>query len=122
MSQPSGTQSWWPKESPSKTKKPFPPTSLLGGLDDVIWDAMAHIDPQLFKGKPQIATREALREIGMGWVAVNTNPLRTAYGAIIDAAAEFYAKNAWRPPQQPLPKLRKVEFEDRQWAPCADED
>ena len=79
----------WPKNNPC-TNKQFPVGGLLHNLDQYIWNALAHVDPQLIeeisntgkggkqkvKGK-QRAIREALNKIGIGWVAINTNPLST---------------------------------------------
>ena len=45
-SQPQTLQQSWPKNNPS-TKR-FPEEGLLHNLDQNVWDAMVHIDPQLF--------------------------------------------------------------------------
>ena len=80
-------------------KKQFPTGGLLHNLDQYLWNALAHVvDPQLIKeisntgskdkGKQkkvkgkQRAIREALKKMGIGWVAINTNPYRPVYGAI----------------------------------------
>ena len=114
----SQTQSLWPKNNPST--KQFPEGGLLNNLDQYIWDAIAHIDPQLFntKGKrKQVAIREALNLIGMGWVATNETPYRKAVGALFDEAEKIYERNGWNSmPKQTLPKIiTKIKVEDVEW-------
>ena len=111
-------QQSWPKNNPS-TKR-FPEGGLLHNLDQYIWDAIAHIDPQLFntKGKrKQVAIREALNLIGMGWVATNETPYRKAVGALFDEAEKIYERNGWNSmPKQTLPKIiTKIKVEDVEW-------
>ena len=60
-SQPQTLQQSWPKNNPAT--KQFPKGALLHNLDQYIWDAISHIDPQLFNAKDkrkQVAIREAL--------------------------------------------------------------
>ena len=66
------------------------------------------------KGK-QRAIREALNKIGIGWVAINTNPYRPVYGAMFDDAEAIYRRNGWNTPKSPLPQLTRIEVEDREW-------
>ena len=122
----SQTQSLWPKNNPST--KQFPEGGLLNNLDQYIWDALAHIDPQLFntpienrRGKltrtrKQVAIREALNFIGMGWVAINGQTYRPVYGALFDEAVKIYERNVWNSmPKLTLPKITKIKAEDVDW-------
>jgi len=74
-------QQSWPKNKPElfdkKGKPIYFPEGLLHNLDQYVWNALVHIDPQLFntKGKrKQVAIREALNRINMGWVGTNETP------------------------------------------------
>ena len=117
----SQTQSLWPKNNPST--KQFPEGGLLNNLDQYIWDALAHIDPQrietLFntKGKrKQVAIREALNIIDMGWVGTNETPYRKAVGALFDEAVKVYERNGWNSgPKHTLPKITTIKVEDVEW-------
>lgn len=109
-----------PRRKRRKITKSFPQNSLLYGLDDIIWDAIAHVDPKYFntKGKrKQVAIREALNKIGLGWVDTSTYPHRTVVGDKFNNAEKMYKKNGWRPPESPLPELKRVEVEDKEWVP-----
>ncbi|GFH56182.1 hypothetical protein CTEN210_12658 [Chaetoceros tenuissimus] len=106
----------WPPTDPSA--KPLPLDGLLAGLDELLWSAMAHIDPQTSKHqqkKCQVFSREALNLIGMGWVATNTHPYRTALGKgnKYALAMEFFERNKWNPPAS-LPEIQKVEVVDKE--------
>ena len=105
----------WPKNKPElfdkKGKPIYFPEGLLHNLDQYVWDALAHIDPQLFNTKnkrKQVAIREALNIIGMGWVATNETPYRKAVGASFDEAVKIYERDDWKSmPKQTLPKITK---------------
>ena len=125
-SQPQTLQQSWPKNNPST--KQFPKGGLLHNLDQYVWDALAHIDPQLLNTKienvrgkrtrtrKQVAIREALNLIGMGWVAINTHSYRPVYGALFDEAVKIYERNGWNKlPRQTLPKITKIKVEDVEW-------
>jgi hypothetical protein len=105
----------WPE---TYTGKLFPSTHLLGNTDDLIWNALAHVDPSLFnkKGKEEqdVALRVALSIIGVGWVATNPTPSRIARSGFYKAAKDFYMKNGWRAPKGPLPKITGVDLFDRE--------
>lgn len=101
----------------------FPDHTPLHGLEPRIWAALAHVDPHLFAlGKPkgrykqEPAFREALRRIGMGWVATSNPPdVRTPKGALFDAAKEVHEGNGGMPPAEPLPEIKEVDVEDEEW-------
>jgi len=109
----------WPKNKPElfdKKGKPiyFPEGGLLHNLDQYVWDALVHIDPQLFntKGKrKQVAIREALNRINTGWVGTNETPYRKAVGALFDEVVKFES-NRWNVPTSPLPTITKIKVED----------
>jgi len=113
----------WPKNKPElfdkKGKPIYFPEGLLHNLDQYVWDALAHIDPQLFNTKnkrKQVAIREALNIIGMGWVATNETPYRKAVGALFDEAVKIYERDDWKSmPKQTLPKITKIKVEDVEW-------
>jgi len=128
--QPQTSLQSWPQKKPklfdSRTGKPiyFPEGGLLHNLDQYIWDALAHIDPQLFNTKiengkrkrKQVAIREALNILGMGWIATNETPYRKAVGALFDEAVKIYERDDWKSmPKQTLPKITKVKVEDVEW-------
>ena len=79
-SQPQTLQQSWPKNNPAT--KQFPKGALLHNLDQYIWDAISHIDPQLFNAKDkrkQVAIREALNFNAQA-AAVFTGVLDTCEG------------------------------------------
>ena len=125
ISSPKQTQSLWPKNKPevfdprTGKLKEFPKGCLLHNLDQYIWDALAHIDPQLFNTKDkrkQVAIREALNVIGMGWVGTNETPYRKAVGALFDEAVKIYERNGWDSmPKHTLQKISKIKAEDVEW-------
>lgn len=107
----------WPSEDPSKQKQPWP-QGLLHGLDDAIWEALAHVPTDIYqqkKGQQQATIREALNLIGMGWIATNTTSYRMAMGkpnGKYIAARATYEANGWQPPAAPLPVIAEVRFDD----------
>ena len=105
----------WPSEDPTKNSKPWP-KGLLYGLDDAIWAALAHVPRHVFESSQQLTIREALKLIGMEWVATNTNPYRIAMGGPTGKHATAKAThegNNWQKPAGTLPPITKVDFEDR---------
>mmetsp|Transcript_8376 Transcript_8376/g.12545 ORF Transcript_8376/g.12545 Transcript_8376/m.12545 type:complete len:437 (+) Transcript_8376:52-1362(+) len=94
------SSSWsWPDIDPSE--KRCPPTSLLYGLDDEIWRAMGphHVDPTAFNGRMQLAIRQALDQIGLGWVATNNTSYRVAMGGKngkFAHAKRIHEQNGWK--------------------------
>ena len=122
----------WPTSDPCPQTKKFPSNTLFSGLDDMIWAAMAHLDPEKYfntddkNPKKQIAIREALKLIGMDWVGISSASCRPKYGAKFDEAKKIYdpkkGGNGWRPPKHPLPELTRVNVSDVEWSSsqCAD--
>ena len=105
----------WPTEDPTKHTQPWP-KGLLHGLDDAVWTALAHVPRDAFESKQQLAIREALKLVGMGWVATNTKPYRMAMGNPAGKyiiAREIHEGNNWKKPAEPLPPITKIDFEDR---------
>ena len=126
--------SWsWPKYASNPTftnsksasvelqqkQKQWPKGHLLNGLDEVIWDALAHVDPKLFAksdGGKQVAIRKALDLCNMGWVATNCGTrTRTAVGHFYDAARFFFQRHDFTRPKKE--KVRKVEIKEGTWKP-----
>ena len=93
----------WPTEDPTKHTQPWP-KGLLHGKDDVIFAALAHVPRVAFESKQQLAIREALKLVGMGWVATNTKPYRMAMGNPAGKyiiAREIHEGNNWKKPAEP---------------------
>ena len=104
-----------PTEDPTKHAQPWP-RGLLHGLDDAIWAALAHVPRHVFESSQQLTIREALKLIGMEWVATNTTPYRMAMGKPAGkyiTAKAIHETNGWQKPAEPLPPITKIDFEDR---------
>ena len=105
----------WPAEDPTKKTQPWP-KGLLHGLDDVIWAALAHVPRHVFESSQQLTIREALKLVGMEWVATNTTPYRLAMGKPAGkyiTAKAIHEANGWQKPAEPLPLITKIDFEDQ---------
>jgi hypothetical protein len=72
----------WPEKDPSKQQ--LPKNGLLAGKDQLLWDALAHVQLKFDNKRRlqncQVFVREALEKIGLGWVATNTTAYRRALG------------------------------------------
>jgi hypothetical protein len=65
---------------------------------------------------------EALKLIGMGWVAIDIASYRPRWGKKFDEAKKFYERNGWKRSTKPLPTITKINIEDRIWSPIEDEE
>lgn len=116
---PDGPDAHWPAPPGGR---PFPFPSPLDGARDSLWDALAHVDPQLFEQKrQQLAIREGLEKIGLGWAGTNTSWIRRyVVSPLFKEAETLYKNNKWARPDDPLPELKRLyneETDDVQWTP-----
>ena len=74
----------WPPWEP--LKRGFPKNSLLTNMEPLVWRALGTLSSELEAYSKQIALREALRKLGLGWIATNTTPYRIAVGQLYDRA------------------------------------
>ncbi len=124
--------SFWPPYT--SLPRGFPSHSLLVGTEALVWqslgavlgsDKTSHVTPTLALTKlessaKQVALRQALRRIGLGWVATNTTPFRIVAGKLYnravdqlkqlcsDSAVEDLSKESDHHRASPLPKRRKL--------------
>ena len=92
--------SFWPPYT--SLPRGFPSHSLLVGTEALVWqslgavlgsDKTSHVTPTLALTKlessaKQVALRQALRRIGLGWVATNTTPFRILAGKLYNRAVD----------------------------------
>ena len=69
--------------------KGFPADSLLAGMEPLVYNELLSLSPDTIKSySKQMAIRQALRRLNLGWVATNTTFFRKAVGALCDAARQ----------------------------------
>lgn len=73
----------WPPYVP--LVRSFQENSLLAGTEPLVWRALGNVKGLESLSK-QLAIREALRELKLGWVATNTTPFRIVVGKLYDHA------------------------------------
>ena len=92
--------SFWPPYT--SLPRGFPSHYLLVGTEALVWRSMgavlgsdktSHVTPTLALTKleslaKQVALRQALRRIGLGWVATNTTPFRILAGKLYNRAVD----------------------------------
>lgn len=103
----------WPEQYTGERR--FPNNHILWKSEPLIWSALAHASPELFKKEDkekQIALRAALNRLGLGWVGTNNTQLRMAVGALYDEARSCYLQNSWRTPKAPLPSITPAKIND----------
>ena len=95
----------------------FSDTSLSSNLDEKLWIALGHVEPESIKSKrPLHAMRGALQNLGLGWVCNNTTDLRMIMAQHYHMAKKFYEENGYEPPinLHEIP-LQKIEVRDWEW-------
>jgi len=99
--------------------KVFSNNSLLSNLDESLWIALGHVEPETIESEGcLLAVRSALRKIGLGWVCNNTTYLRGIMAQYYKMAKKFYESNGYKPPKNlhEIP-VQEIEVRDWQWTP-----
>uniref|UniRef100_A0A7S3P457 Fe2OG dioxygenase domain-containing protein n=1 Tax=Amphora coffeiformis TaxID=265554 RepID=A0A7S3P457_9STRA len=96
--------SWPPYDPVAQPRSHFPSDSLLAGTEPLIWQALGTtLAPQLQAYSKQVAIRQALRSIRLGWIATNTTPFRIVVGKLYDQALAIVKQ---KQQQKSLPAFR----------------
>ena len=106
--------SWPPYDSCDTSRSSFPSDSLLAGTEPLVWQALGTLAPRLEEFSKQVALRQALRSIRLGWIATNTTPFRIVVGKLYDQALACAKEQEHRcqnkrvkhTPPEPLPSIQ----------------
>ncbi|EJK73033.1 hypothetical protein THAOC_05369, partial [Thalassiosira oceanica] len=105
----------WPTETEDASALKLPSNSLLSSLDDLLWGAMARVPPlDDVTEKPknmQVFVREALKLIGLDFVATDGAYLRIKIASKRKKAMELFEKHKYNLPKS-LPEIRSVKIID----------
>ena len=102
------SSSWPPYDPVHQPRSSFPSDSLLAGTEPLIWQALGTLAPQLEAFSKQVAIRQALRSIRLGWIATNTTPFRIAVGKLYDQALAHVKQQQQQ--QKQRSKNRRVKY------------